>query len=181
MLTGETGDVLTLVLGGTRSGKSAIAETRIGQLAEPGGGAVTYIATGWSSDVDMAARIDAHRTRRPSTWSTVEAGRELVTALTQLDGPVLVDSLGTWVAQHFDERTESFIVDINALTTALQGRRDDTVIVSEETGLSVHPPTASVRRYVDTLGDVNQAVAALADEVLLVVAGRVLRLETWPS
>jgi adenosyl cobinamide kinase/adenosyl cobinamide phosphate guanylyltransferase len=140
---------------------------------------VTYVATGWSSDADMAARIDVHRTRRPATWSTVEAGRELVAALRGLDGPVLVDSLGTWVAQHFDDTTESFPIDIDSLINALRARTADTVMVSEEVGLSVHAPSASVRRYVDALGDVNQAVARLADEVVLVMAGRVLRLDEW--
>jgi adenosyl cobinamide kinase/adenosyl cobinamide phosphate guanylyltransferase len=178
MLTGDDGVVLTLVLGGTRSGKSRVAEQRITELAAGDGGAVTYVATGWVSDGDMAVRIEQHRQRRPSTWTTVEAGRELAHALRQLNGPSIVDSIGTWVAQHFDESTEDFPVDINDLVVALQGRHDHTVIVSEEVGWSVHPVSAGSRRYVDTLGDVNQAIGAIADEVLLVVAGRVLRIES---
>jgi adenosyl cobinamide kinase/adenosyl cobinamide phosphate guanylyltransferase len=68
-------------------------------------------------------------------------------------------------------------VDVDALVTALGGRADPTVLVTEEVGLAVHPPTDVGRRFVDVLGDVNAAVAAVADEVLLVVAGRTLRLD----
>ena len=88
-----------------------------------------------------------------------------------LRGTVLVDSLGPWVSSSTDME-----VDADALCAALVERHGDTVVVSEEVGLSVHPSTAAGRRFRDVLGLVNQAVAARADEVLLVVAGRTLRL-----
>ena len=87
--------VLTLIIGGTRSGKSEHAE----DLAAASGSAVTYLATALpGDDGDFAARIAAHRARRPVGWVTVEAGTGLAAALWATTGTALVDSLGTWVA-----------------------------------------------------------------------------------
>jgi adenosyl cobinamide kinase/adenosyl cobinamide phosphate guanylyltransferase len=164
--------LITLVLGGTRSGKSEVAEALVAGVP----GQVTYVATGRATDGDMAARIAAHRDRRPAAWATVEAGGELPALLTDLGGHALVDSLGTWVAGHDD-----LAPDTAALCAALRARAredaGDTVVVSEEVGLGVHPPTEVGRRFADALGALNRAVADEADRVLLVVAGRVLPLE----
>jgi adenosylcobinamide kinase/adenosylcobinamide-phosphate guanylyltransferase len=84
---------------------------------------------------------------------------------------VLVDALGTWVAAHAD-----LAVDVDELLAVLRARDGDTVLVSDEVGLGVHPSTEIGRRFRDVLGDVNAAVAEHADDVLLVVAGRVLPL-----
>ena len=161
--------MITLVLGGTRSGKSAVAEA----LAARRGGPVLYVATGSASDdPDMAERIARHRERRPAGWSTVEAGAALADALvTHPTGTVLVDALGTWVAAHPD-----LDPDVDGLLVALAQRRGDTVLVSDEVGLGVHPSTEVGRRFRDVLGQVNTAVAAAADDVLFVIAGRVLPL-----
>ncbi len=158
---------VTLVLGGSRSGKSATAERRAGS------GAVTYVATGVADDGDgdMAERIAAHRERRPSTWTTVECD-DLVAAVRESSGTVLIDSLTTWVA-----RAPGFSVDAGALCRALAGHDGDVIVVSDEVGLGVHPSSEPGRRFRDALGLVNQAVAVLADDVLFVVAGRVLRLD----
>jgi adenosyl cobinamide kinase/adenosyl cobinamide phosphate guanylyltransferase len=158
---------ITLVLGGTRSGKSELAESRGAGV----GGRVTYVATGSPSDADMAARIAAHRARRPTSWTTLEAGADLPNTLAAVDGTAVVDSLGTWVAAHPD-----LAPDAAGLCRALGGRAADTIVVSEEVGLGVHATTAAGRRFADALGELNRAIAELADEVLLVVAGRVLPL-----
>jgi adenosyl cobinamide kinase/adenosyl cobinamide phosphate guanylyltransferase len=160
--------VITLVLGGARSGKSEVAERIAARLAGP----ITYLATMVpGGDPDLAARIEVHRARRPAGWRTVEAGAELPAVLRSVPGPVLVDALGPWVAA-----APGMIVDAGALCAALTGRAADTVVVSEEVGLGVHPATEDGRRFRDALGALNQAVAAVADEVLFVVAGRVLPL-----
>ena len=165
--------MIVLVLGGTRSGKSEVAERLASSLPRP----VTYVATGLATDASMANRIAAHRARRPQDWSTSEAGADLVAALLDLpSGTVLVDSLGTWVAAH-----DELAVDTGALLDALSRRGGDTVVVSEEVGLSIHAPTELGRRFVDALGEVNRAVADVADEVLLVIAGRVLPLDRCPQ
>jgi adenosyl cobinamide kinase/adenosyl cobinamide phosphate guanylyltransferase len=162
--------VITLVLGGTRSGKSELAERIAMSWRQP----VTYVATGQVTDDDMAARIARHRVRRPAEWSTVEAGVDLPAVLLSLDGPALIDSLGTWVAGCPDLTPDS-----PALCDALTGRSGDTVVVSEEVGLGVHPVTEVGRRFADALGELNQAVADVADQVLLAVAGRALPLAKW--
>ncbi len=162
---------IALVLGGARSGKSAEAERLVTSWA--GGQAVTYVATA-VLDVDdpsMAARVDAHRTRRPATWTTVDAGTDLVDVLRSTEGPILLDSLGPWAAA-----SHPHVPDPAALVAALAARTHDTVVVSDEVGLAVHPVTESGRWFVDAMGTLNQAVAAVADDVRLVVAGRVLVL-----
>jgi adenosylcobinamide kinase/adenosylcobinamide-phosphate guanylyltransferase len=160
--------VITLVLGGARSGKSALAERLASRLPPP----VTYVATAAVTDAEFATRVARHRARRPPSWRTLEVTAELPGALGEVGGTVLLDALGTWLAA-----TEDFAVDTAGLCRALQDRNGDTVVVSEEVGLGVHPSSDVGRRFRDALGTVNQEVAAVADEVLLVVAGRVLRLE----
>ena len=164
--------MITLVLGGTRSGKSEVAET----LVAGGPGPVTYVATGQATDDAMAARIAAHRTRRPPDWATVEAGPDLPAVLARLAGPVLVDSLGTWVAGHADLAPDTARL-CAALRSRAAGGTGDTVVVSEEVGLGVHATTDVGRRFADALGTLNRAVADEADRVYLVVAGRVLPLD----
>ena len=161
--------MITLVLGGARSGKSEIAEQLAARLPSP----VLYFATAIvDDDDDLAARVAAHHGRRPSDWKTIEAGEDLASALRSTpDGTALVDALGPWVANQHD-----FVVDASTLVDALTSRNGDAVVVSEEVGLGVHPSTEAGRRFRDALGELNRVVADAADEVLLVIAGRVLPL-----
>lgn len=160
---------LTLVLGGARSGKSAVAERLCALCPEP----VTYVATlDIGADQDLAARVAAHRARRPARWATEEPGPDLLGVLERLEGTVLLDSLGPWLAAGH-QGTDPF-----ELCAVLRGRSGHSVIVSEEVGLGVHPSSAAGREFRDRLGVLNQAVASVSDEVLLVVAGMVLPLQT---
>jgi adenosylcobinamide kinase/adenosylcobinamide-phosphate guanylyltransferase len=156
-----------------------VAEELAAALPQP----VTYVATGAASDDAIAARIAAHRARRPVGWSTVElvgpgdAGAavglpDLAGVLADVGGVALVDSLGTWVASD-----PALDPDAGPLCAVMRRRTGDTVVVSEEVGLGVHAETAVGRRFADALGTVNRTVADAADRVLLVVAGRVLPLE----
>jgi adenosyl cobinamide kinase/adenosyl cobinamide phosphate guanylyltransferase len=179
--------VITLVLGGARSGKSLVAETLAARAARAArapnaagapNASVTYVATiQIGTDADMAARVALHQQRRPADWSTVEvaAGEDLPRILRTTTGPVLLDALGPWVAAH-----DTAPIDATSLCNALQGRTGDTVVVSEEVGLGVHPSTEAGRLFRDALGTLNQAVAAVSDRVLLVIAGRVMPLEALP-
>jgi adenosyl cobinamide kinase/adenosyl cobinamide phosphate guanylyltransferase len=162
--------VITLVLGGARSGKSEVGETVAAGLPGP----VTYVATTVAADAEMAERVAAHRARRPASWSTVEVrrGEDLGAVLRPLPGTALVDSLGAWLVGE-----ASFAADGERLCTDMAARSGDTVVVSDEVGLGVHPSSEMGRQFRDELGALNQVVAAAADEVLLVVAGRVLPLE----
>lgn len=166
--------MIVLVLGGTRSGKSAVAESMAARLAG-GDGAVTYVATAWldPADADHAARIGAHRARRPGSWTTVECTdpAALPDVLTSAVGVVLLDSLGTWVTGHAD-----LDADPAPLVAALRARVETTIVVSEEVGLAPHAPTEVGRRFADALGRANHAVSDVADRALLVVAGRAVEL-----
>lgn len=161
--------MITLVVGGTRSGKSEVGERLAAECA--GGAPVSVVVPAIAGDDDFAARVEEHRARRPADWPTVECGAALVEALEAAEGPVLVDSLGSWVA------TAGAGASAPALVAALTGRTSPTVVVTEEVGLSVHAPTEAGRRFADALGAVNAAVAAVAEEAVLVVAGRVVHLE----
>jgi len=160
--------MITLVIGGTRSGKSDLAARLAGADHQP----VTVVVPTVVGDENFAQRVRDHQARRPPSWTTVECGPDLPDTVRAATGPVLIDSLGSWIAG-----TDGFAVDTAALLDALQARSDTTVIVTEEVGLSVHPPTDAGRRFADELGALNVAVAAAAEQVLLVVAGRVTRLE----
>jgi len=162
--------VITLVLGGARSGKSEVGERLLAGLPPPR----TFVAT-WAADpgdADMVARVARHRQRRPGDWALVEVGDgDLAAAVTGLDGSVLVDGLGTWVAQ-----VAGFAADGHELAGVLGRRTGATVLVSDEVGMGVHPESEVGRRFRDEMGRVNREVGDAAAEVLLVVAGRTLRL-----
>lgn len=164
--------MITLVVGGARSGKSDVAE-RLATTAA-GGGTVTYVATmhGGADDPDLEDRLAAHRARRPGHWSTVEPPYDLPGLLDRTSGVVLVDSLGPWVAA-----LPEMDPPAGALVEVLRRRAAPTILVSDEVGWGVHPETAAGRRFRDVLGRLNQELAAVADEVLVVVAGRLLRTE----
>lgn len=169
--------MITLILGGARSGKSALAERLAAASGRENRCGVTYLATMIvGDDALLAGRVARHRARRPADWTTVETGADLPGALGRAAGTVLLDSLGPWVAGF-----AGFAADTPGLSAALAARGGDSVIVSDEVGLGVVPATAIGGEFRDALGTVNQAVAALADRVLLVVAGRVLTLSAPPE
>ncbi|MDE0803561.1 MAG: bifunctional adenosylcobinamide kinase/adenosylcobinamide-phosphate guanylyltransferase [Acidimicrobiales bacterium] len=163
--------MITLVLGGSRSGKSVFAE----RLALESAGPVTYVATAYvdADDHDHRARIETHRARRPVDWHTIECPDPALLAqvLDDVPGTVLLDSIGTWIAGHPD-----LDADPRPLVVALTHRDADTIVVSEEVGLAPHAPTDAGRRFADSVGTVNQAISTVADRAVLVVAGRALEL-----
>lgn len=162
---------LTLVLGGARSGKSALAV----KLASEWEGPVTFIATGEAGDDEMAERIRRHREDRPRDWTTLEEPVELASALESAppDAAVVVDCLSLWVANVFDDDVEAR----NERAVAAAKNRARSIVVSNEVGLGVVPVSELGRRYRDVLGRVNAQWAAAADEALFVVAGKTLRLQ----
>ena len=167
-----------LVLGGTRSGKSAFAEELAGSARS-----VRYIATAVvdPADGDFAERVAAHRLRRPAGWSVVEG--DPVSALAEPAPMTLIDDLGTWLTARFDARAAwesprgAVAPDADALVAAIAGYEGALVIVSPEVGLGVLPATHSARLFTDEIGELNQRVAALCDEVYLVVAGVATRIK----
>ncbi|MDA8393051.1 MAG: bifunctional adenosylcobinamide kinase/adenosylcobinamide-phosphate guanylyltransferase [Actinomycetota bacterium] len=169
-------ETLTLVLGGARSGKSELAE----RLAVATGDEVTVVAAGGllpsGSDPEWDARVEAHRSRRPPDWETVEVapGGDLAGALRGLEGTVIVDSLGAWLAG-----VPGFAADLASLDAALAARPDATIVVSDEVGLGVHPSTYTGNQFRDALGVLNRHVSCRASQVYLAVAGRAVLLGDW--
>jgi adenosylcobinamide kinase/adenosylcobinamide-phosphate guanylyltransferase len=171
----------TLVLGGVRSGKSRWAER---QLAEHD--RVDYLATAAErDDADWARRIAEHRQRRPAHWRTVQT-LELAAALAAPAAPLLVEDLGNWLARTIDRtggwdgELSGFRAAAAELVSAWQKSPGRVVLVSNEVGSGIHPESRSGRIFADELGRLNTALAADADEVVLVVAGLPLWLRTPP-
>ncbi len=170
---------LTLILGGARAGKSTYAQ----QLAASGE-RVLFVATAEAGDRDMEARIAAHRAGRPAAWDTIEEPLDLVGALAPVADrydTVLLDCLTLWVSNLLLQGSEAEPVDIpkevGRLLAAYEGGSASWIVVSNEVGLGVVPPTDLGRRYADELGRANQIVAAAADDVYFMAAGLPLNLK----
>ncbi|WP_165491963.1 bifunctional adenosylcobinamide kinase/adenosylcobinamide-phosphate guanylyltransferase [Egibacter rhizosphaerae] len=172
-----------LVTGGVRSGKSARAESWLA-----GDGDVVYLATlrADEADEELAGRIARHRARRPDDWRTVQVVGEappLPDALRAAgdEAAVLFDGLGAWLADRFDD-LDAALDELDAFWRAAGHRRGGPVlVVAEEAGLGLLPSDGASRRWLDALGDARQRLAAEADEVELVVAGRVVPLPAGES
>jgi adenosyl cobinamide kinase/adenosyl cobinamide phosphate guanylyltransferase len=167
---------LVVLLGGARSGKSALAV----DLARRSGAAVTVIATAEALDAEMAERIAAHRDERPAEWRTVEEPLELRAAIERVPpaDTLVVDCLSLWAANVLErDGAEGVDREARAAAATAAARVGLTVAVSNEVGLGVVPATPLGRAYRDVLGRVNAAWVAVSDEAALVVAGRALRLE----
>ncbi len=165
--TGAMDRSLYLVLGGSRSGKSRHAEALVAGFAAP----FRYLATGQAFDDEMRDRIAVHRTRRDGRWVTVEVPVRLAAALDEAeDAPVLVDCLTLWLSNLLLGEHDVGQA-VSALMDALARRRAPTVLVGSEVGMGIVPENALARRFRDEAGLLHQRVAAVADRVVLVVAG----------
>lgn len=165
-----------LILGGVRSGKSRLAEQRAGH------GAVTYIATARAGDAEMAARIAAHRARRPRSWRTAECGGALAATLEAEAGEercLLVDCLTLWLTGLL-ETPERLEVETGQLLAVLPDLPGHIILVSNEVGLGIVPLGEVSRRFVDSAGTLHQSLAALCDRVTLVAAGLPMTLKGDP-
>ncbi len=176
--------MMTLILGGARSGKSSLAQ----RLAAPAG-RVTYVATAHTggSDPEMSARIEHHRAARPAAWRTVEEPLALADAVersVKRADAVLVDCLTIWLSNLFFEYRDAApgqledAVRNNLERIAAAARHCRIILVSNELGCGTVPEAALTREFRDTQGLLNQWAAAAADEVILTVAGLPLYLKT---
>ncbi|MDP6540841.1 MAG: bifunctional adenosylcobinamide kinase/adenosylcobinamide-phosphate guanylyltransferase [Planctomycetota bacterium] len=162
---------VTLILGGARSGKSRRAE----ELARGYPGRVVYVATGpeLADDEEWSERIAAHRLRRPAGWTTREAPLELVDVLAAEAGPealVLVDCLTLWLSNWL-QAGRAAAAAVEVLASELTRAEGQLVLVSNEVGSGIVPATPLGRQFRDGHGALNQAVAAIAERVELMVAG----------
>lgn len=185
----STSPSLTLLLGGARSGKSTYAEN----WAQQQGERVLFVATAQAFDDEMHERIAAHRAARPDHWHTLEAPLNTGAAITQACQGITYDTIVvdcmTLLASNAllslpdpenapqTAATAAVVTQADALLhahTAIGGRW---LVVSNEVGMGVVPPTRLGRTYRDALGRANQVLATHADEVLLFVAGLPWRLK----
>jgi adenosylcobinamide kinase/adenosylcobinamide-phosphate guanylyltransferase len=169
---------ITLVLGGVRSGKSRYAQ----QLAERES-RVIFVATAKASDDEMHRKIERHRSERPAEWTTVEEPLELVQVLAQKAREcdvMVVDCLTVFAANLLEtegDNQSAIERRVEALCVALQSASCSVVLVSNEVGSGVVPAYPLGRRYRDLLGEINQSVARISDDVVLMVAGLPLALK----
>lgn len=157
---------MTLVLGGARSGKSAHAE----RLIESCPGPWLYLATAQAFDDEMVARIALHRARRGGPWRTRDVPVALPEALSEADGPVLVDCLTLWLTNLMLAGTDVGEA-VERLVAACAAAPGPLVLVGNEVGLGIVPDNALARRFRDEAGRLHQRLAAIADRVVLTVAG----------
>jgi adenosylcobinamide kinase / adenosylcobinamide-phosphate guanylyltransferase len=189
---------LTLILGGARSGKSTYAEALAGQLGER----VLYVATAEALDGEMRARVAAHQARRPRAWTTLEtpldvgatlrqspeaaeADAVLLDCLTLLVSNIVLSSSGDGESRDLPEldleaARSQVEAEIESLLAAHRELEVHLVIVSNEVGLGLVPPYPLGRIYRDCLGWANQALAQVADRVILMVAGLPVDLKALP-
>ena len=165
---------VTLVLGGVRSGKSSYAQ-QLGERVPR----VVFVATAHAGDEEMQRKIDRHRTGRPQHWQTVEEPLQLAEAIA-LHEPscdlMIIDCL-TFFAANLLEGGVADQRSIEALCLALESPPCSIVLVSNEVGSGVVPAYPSGRRFRDLLGEINQSVARVASNVVLLVAGLPLNLK----
>ena len=163
-----------LILGGVRSGKSR--QALLLATASPSGRCTAFLATARAGDRDMARRIARHQADRPTGWCTVEEPYEIAEVCRRLTDRVdliVLDCLTLWVSNLLlrGDLPDDVLTATDALAKLVSERRVSIIIVSNEVGSGVHPPTEIGVRFQDTLGSVNQRVAAVADRVTLMVAG----------
>jgi adenosyl cobinamide kinase/adenosyl cobinamide phosphate guanylyltransferase len=168
---------MTVLIGGARSGKSALAL----DIAVAFDGPVAFIATGEARDEEMAERIEQHRRERPSHWSTIEEPIEVAKALEGVanDALVILDCVTLWVANLMDRGfSENEIKDRarDALKAAISRARP-IVVVTNEVGSGIVPDNPAARAFRDLLGSINTIFANDARHVLFVAAGRVLSMK----
>ncbi|MCD8486471.1 MAG: bifunctional adenosylcobinamide kinase/adenosylcobinamide-phosphate guanylyltransferase [Desertifilum sp.] len=167
---------IILVTGPARSGKSEWAES----LAQQTGKSVVYVATATldPQDREWQQRIAAHQQRRPASWQTLEVSAELAATLrvTPASDCLLVDSLGTWLANFLPEEESQWQAIQAELLESLAQTEADSIWVAEETGWGVVPAYPMGRLFRDRLGNLVRRLSAIAHRVDLVTGGYVLNL-----
>lgn len=164
-----------LVLGGIRSGKTALAE----QMAADSGAPVTYVATATAGDDEMARRIKRHQSLRPDEWGLVEEPISLAHVLDSQssDKCLLVDCMSLWLSNLLHAGDEVLALEKQRFIETLSDYTGPVVIVSNEVGLGTIGMDPLTRRFCDELGWLNQALARVCDRVVMSVAGLPLTLK----
>lgn len=156
-----------LFLGGTRSGKSILAEA----AAKASDKHVSYIATAQLIDDDMRVRVEKHKQRRPTEWRAVEVPFALcdtLKAIDRLNRCVLIDCMSVWLGNLYHAQK---LEQVELFLNILPQLQSDIIIVSSEVGLTTISENPLTRQYTDHLGEINQQLATHCQRVVLAVAG----------
>jgi len=170
---------IILVTGPARSGKSEWAES-IATSSK----SVIYLATAQidTSDLEWVERLEQHRHRRPQTWLTCEVPYlDLIDAIANAPAAscLLIDSLGTWVANLLEQEDSKWQATVQSLLLTLQQvQAQDVILVAEETGWGVVPAYTSGRIFRDRLGNLVRRISSISQAVYLVTGGYALNLTT---
>ncbi len=161
---------ITLITGGARSGKSRYALDLAGRCDS-----AAFIATSVPSDDEMKQRIENHKKERGGSFATIEEPVDLAGAVTSLPGgtgTAVIDCLTTWLGNlTHDQPDKEIFPEIDAFLRTIEAPPCNLIIVTNEVGMGIVPDNAMARRFRDIAGNVNQKVAGLADEVILMVSG----------
>jgi adenosylcobinamide kinase/adenosylcobinamide-phosphate guanylyltransferase len=172
---------IILVGGSVRSGKSSFAV----DLAQRIGQRRAFVATATASDDEMKARIERHRLDRQGRFTTVEVPIDLADGLASLHDldVVVVDCLTIWLSNLLLQKRsiEAILERVDSVARQLEERRFHAILVTNEVGMSVHPPTALGRAFVEVCGWAHQRMARIADEVYLAVLGTIVRVRPAPE
>lgn len=170
---------ITLILGGTRSGKSSFAQ----ELAEKSGHKLVYIATAEAFDDEMTDRIHRHQQDRGPNWQTVEENRDIASVIAVHSAPqvtLLIDCLTIWLSNLMLAEAD-IDAAVDQLVKTLSTAQGSIILVSNEVGSGIVPETALGRRFRDESGWMNQRVATAAHNVALITAGLPLWLKRQPA
>jgi adenosylcobinamide kinase / adenosylcobinamide-phosphate guanylyltransferase len=170
---------LILITGGARSGKSSFAQ----KLADAIEGRKVFLATAEALDEEMKSRIEIHKKERPSGWVTIEETKHLSKALITCNGKfevILIDCLTMWISNllaniTFDE--SQILKEVKRFISSCREIKGTVILVANEVGLGIVPANRLARIFRDIAGKANQEIAAVADDVYLVVAGISLKLK----
>lgn len=179
---------LVVVVGGRKSGKSRLAA----HLAESTVAPVTYVACAEVRDNEFASRVARHQADRPAAWTTLETF-DLLDTLADTPSTVIIDALDTWLLRRMedlglwteelvDHDVESRLLDeVTAIAQQASDRPPLTVLVAGTVGDGTHPMGVASRRYLDLHGLALQSFAAVAEQVLVTVAGRVIPADRFET
>ncbi|HJT37730.1 MAG TPA: bifunctional adenosylcobinamide kinase/adenosylcobinamide-phosphate guanylyltransferase [Actinomycetota bacterium] len=166
---------MTLIVGGARAGKSALAL----EIARKWGGPVTFVATAEARDEEMTERIARHRAERDDSWATLEEPIDLAASIATIppDHLIVLDCLTLWASNVMDRDIRDGEVRARQISLALASRAAPTLVITNEVGSGIVPDNAAARAYRDLLGALNSIFASDARDVLMVVAGRAISMK----
>jgi len=168
---------ISLITGGARSGKSSHAISLAQSIK---GNRLYFIATGQALDIEMSSRIAHHKATRPTQFVTIEESLDPAIAMAPLEGKadgIILDCLTLWISNlmGIGAQDDSILASADRLANAIARASFSSIIVTDEVGAGIVPDNPAGRRFRDLLGWTNQKIAAIATEVILMVAGYPVR------